>query len=282
MDIKDFNPYVRFCSAVWLYSDYQKAAKAYDYRLFYVLSGGFTAVFEDRSIEVREGGLLLFPPGTAYRLTLGECQKSNHIIVNFDFVSANWGTPTRMTFEPNAFFENEIYSSECIEPFSNILHMEDASFCRELLFKMCDERKASRIRSGEILSAMMKLLLSLISREASIIEKKTASESERLCAQIKDYIKSAYPEEIDNGSIAKKFGYHPYYLNTLFKKTTGVTLHTHITERRLEMAREMLLTTDKSIAEIGRLCGFTGASYFSECFKQRTGLTPSEYRQRAK
>lgn len=282
MDIRDFNPYVRFCSPVWLYSDYQKAAKAYDYRLFYVLSGGFTALFEDRSIVVREGEILLFPPGTAYRLMLGECQKSNHIIVNFDFVSENWGTPTRMVFEPNAFLEDEIYSRECIPPFSDIVHLENAFSFGELLGKMCTERRSGQSRSGEVLSAMMKLLLSLISREMSAEEGKAESEAKRLCAQVKEYINTAYPGEIDNGTIAQRFGYHPYYLNTLFKKTTGVTLHESITERRLEMAREMLLTTDKSIAEIGRLCGFVGPSYFSECFKQRTGLTPSEYRQRAK
>jgi AraC-like DNA-binding protein len=39
---------------------------------------------------------------------------------------------------------------------------------------------------------------------------------------------------------------------------------------------------EKSIAEIGMLCVFSGASYFSECFKAHVGVTPREYRQRAK
>ena len=62
MNIKDFNPCVRFCSLIKLNEDYPKTLKAYDFRLFYVLEGGFTAVFDsDEIITVSEGGLSFFP-----------------------------------------------------------------------------------------------------------------------------------------------------------------------------------------------------------------------------
>ena len=282
MELQDFNPHVRFCSAVWLYSEYGRKAMAYDFRLFYVLHGGFTAYFEDKTVTVREGGVLLFPPGRAYRLVPDEYKKSNHIIVNFDFVSDKVDVPSLTIFEPEHFLPERICSTAFIEPFSDIFHMENAFFCREMLQTMCEEKKADRPHAVCVLSGMMKQLLSLISREASTARHKSGSAPERLCAQITDYLKTAALGAIDNGAIAKEFGYHPYYLNALFKKTTGATLHTHITKRRLEIARELLLSSEKSIAEIGGLCGFSGASYFSESFKAHMEVTPSEYRQRAK
>ena len=282
MEARNFNPHVRFCSAVWLYSEYERKARSYDFRLFYILSGGFTACFEEKTVTVREGGVLLFPPNSPYRLIPDEYKKSNHIIVNFDFVSDKADVPPLTIFEPEAFLRERICSTESIEPFSDIFHMENAFFCREILEKMCEEMKADRLHANEMLSALMKQLLSLLSREANTARHKSGSAPERLCARITDYLKTAALGEIDNGAIAKEFGYHPYYLNTLFKKTTGETLHTHITKRRLEIAEELLLSSEKSIAEIGRLCGFSGASYFSESFKAHVGLTPSEYRQRAK
>ena len=166
--------------------------------------------------------------------------------------------------------------------FLDIFHMENAFFCREVLQKMCEEMKADRPHAAEMLSGMMKQLPLLISREASAANHMPQSAPERLCAQVTDYLKVAALGEIDNSAIAKEFGYHPYYLNAVFKKTTGATLHTHVVKRRLEIARELLLSSEKSIAEIGRLCGFSGASYFSESFKAHVGITPSEYRQRAK
>ena len=282
MDKKNFNPYVRFCSAVWLHSDYTRFAKAYDYRLFYVISGGFIAQFESERIKVSKGGLLIFPPGYAYRLLPDEYGKSNHIIVNFDFDSDNIGTPTRMTFEPNGFYDDEIYSRECIEPFSQIFYMENALFCTELLEKMCEEKKSERNMMQEVLSGMMKLLLSTIAREAEQRSVVPRDASDMLCERIKEYIKTEITDAIDNASIAKKFGYHPYYINSVFKKRMGKTLHNYIIDARLTLARELLLSSDMSIAMIGEKCGFSGASYFSECFSSRLGMTPKQFREKAK
>ena len=282
MELQRFNPHVRFCSAVWLHSEYERTARAYDFRLFYVLSGSFTACFEEKTITVREGGVLLFPPNRPYRIIPDEYKKSNHIIVNFDFVSDKADIPPLTVFEPNKFLPERICSTECLEPFSDIFHMENAFFCREILQRMCEEMKGDQPHAAEALSGMMKHLLALLSREASTASHKSGSAPERLCAQITDYLNTAALGAINNSAIAKEFGYHPYYLNALFKKTTGATLHTHITKRRLEIARELLLSSEKSIAEIGRMCGFSGASYFSESFKSHMGITPSEYRQRAK
>ena len=282
MKLQDFNPHVRFCSAVWLRSEYERKAMAYDFRLFYVLHGGFTACFEEKTITVREGGVLIFPPSRPYRIIPDEYQKSNHIIVNFDFVSDKIDVPSLTIFEPEPFLPERLCSTAFIEPFSDIFHMENAFFCREILQTMCEEMKADRPYAVCVLSGMMKQLLALISREATTARHKPQSAPEQLCAKIADYLKTAALGAIDNSAIAKEFGYHPYYLNTVFKKTTGATLHTHIVKRRLEIARELLLSSEKSIAEIGNLCGFSGASYFSESFKAHMGITPSEYRQRAK
>ena len=167
MKLQDFNPHVRFCSDVWLYSEYERNARAYDFRLFYLLSGGFTAHFEDKTVTVNEGGVLLFPPGRAYRLVPDEYKKSNHIIVNFDFVSDKAEVPPLTVFEPDPFLAERICSTAFIEPFSDIFHMENAFFCREVLQKMCEEIKADRLHANEMLSGMMKQLLLLISREAS-------------------------------------------------------------------------------------------------------------------
>ena len=282
MKLQQFNPTVRFCSTIWLHSEYQKVAKAYDFRLFYVISGGFTVYFADGSMKINKGGVLILPPCTGYRLAPNECKKSNHIIVNFDFVNTDpKGTPLTV-FEPMPFDMKSVRSTECIAPFSQILQMENAFFCHEMLQRMCDEVKDDQPYSDCITSGILKQILSMIAREASNPKRKKPNAAERLCAEVTEYLKTAELDSISNGSVARKFGYHPYYLNSVFKQTTGLTLHALITKRRLELAKELLLSSENSIAEISRLCGFSGASYFSECFKDHIGITPGEYRQNAK
>lgn len=282
MDIRRFDPYVRFCSAVWMHSEYAKTARAYDYRLFYVISGGFTARLDNVSLDVVEGDVLILPPGTPYKLSPEKYGNSNHVIVNFDFVSDNLGTPTRMAFEPEVFYEKEIYSKECTEPFSGVFYMSGAYLCGDVLAEMCAERKAEHIGMKEVLSGMMKVLLTRIAREWKKRKNEPTDSEGTLCKKIKEYIKSGVTGEMNNVSIAKYFGYHPYYLNSFFKKKTGMTLHSYIVINRIRYAKELLLSTDLSIAQIGERCGFSGASYFSECFSKQLGVSPKAYRSRAK
>ena len=49
---------------------------------------------------------------------------------------------------------------------------------------------------------------------------------------------------------------------------------------RLNEAKQLLLTTDKSIEDISDLCGYSSANYFSLFFKSKTGLAPSNYRKK--
>ena len=62
------------------------------------------------------------------------------------------------------------------------------------------------------------------------------------------------------------------------KALTGKTPVEILRQMRVERARELLLTSDKSISEIAYACGFNAPSYFTKCFKDAYGLTPGELR----
>ncbi|MBO5878984.1 MAG: helix-turn-helix domain-containing protein, partial [Clostridia bacterium] len=50
-------------------------------------------------------------------------------------------------------------------------------------------------------------------------------------------------------------------------------------ERRIMMAKKMLISTGKRISAIAAECGFSNASYFSETFMRSEHISPSEYRK---
>ena len=68
------------------------------------------------------------------------------------------------------------------------------------------------------------------------------------------------------------------YLSTKFKKETGMTLSQYIQEQKIEKAKSLLKTTDRSILEIATYLGFSSQGYFQNVFKKLTGMTPKEYR----
>ncbi len=65
-----------------------------------------------------------------------------------------------------------------------------------------------------------------------------------------------------------------------FKNTFGITPVEFINARRIELARELLATTDRSLTDICYQIGFNNTSYFSRLFKRYEQLSPSAYRKK--
>ncbi|MBR5538670.1 MAG: helix-turn-helix transcriptional regulator, partial [Clostridia bacterium] len=102
---------------------------------------------------------------------------------------------------------------------------------------------------------------------------------DKLVKDIKKYIDRYAVQPLTNTQIAKRFGYHPYYLGNVFSNEEGITLHKYIMDARVKNAKERLSFTEKPISVISSEMGFKDSSYFSAFFKKVTGMTPKEYRK---
>lgn len=78
--------------------------------------------------------------------------------------------------------------------------------------------------------------------------------------------------------LAKEMNFSPNYLSDLLKKETGKTALEHIHLFVIERAKNILLNSGKSISEIGYSLGFEYPQHFSNLFKSKTGMSPSEFR----
>jgi len=65
-----------------------------------------------------------------------------------------------------------------------------------------------------------------------------------------------------------------------FKDAFGLTPYEYLLTRRFSAAKAMLKSTAMSISEIAERLSFYDVHYFSDCFKKRFGLTPTEYRKK--
>ncbi|MEM8909027.1 MAG: helix-turn-helix transcriptional regulator, partial [Bacteroidota bacterium] len=70
------------------------------------------------------------------------------------------------------------------------------------------------------------------------------------------------------------------YLSDLLKTITGKTTREHIHFRIIELAKEKLLGTNLSVAQIAHSLGFEYPQYFNRLFKEKTGQTPKAFRHK--
>jgi len=79
-------------------------------------------------------------------------------------------------------------------------------------------------------------------------------------------------------SCASELNLSPNYFGDLIKKETGKTAQEYIQSKIIDIAKEKIFDGSKSVNEVAYELGFKYPQHFSRLFKQRVGLTPSEYR----
>lgn len=97
------------------------------------------------------------------------------------------------------------------------------------------------------------------------------------------YIKKNYSNrEITNEILAKECNISEVYLRKLFRKHLKTTPKQYISEMRLQKAKQLLSEGILKINSISEECGFLSSYNFCRFFKEKTGLTPTEYMKQNK
>ncbi|MCE7067437.1 AraC family transcriptional regulator [Dyadobacter sp. CY326] len=78
--------------------------------------------------------------------------------------------------------------------------------------------------------------------------------------------------------LAEQVNLSPNYLSDLLKKETGKNAQDHIHYHLIEEAKNILLSSSRSVGEIAYGLGFEYPQYFNKLFKQKTGKTPVAFR----
>ena len=108
------------------------------------------------------------------------------------------------------------------------------------------------------------------------------SKRDQKLALLKDmvaYIKNNYRQKLTLEDIAKVGYLSKNGCLALFRRYLHETPINYLTRYRLKMGAELLANTKYSVTEIAYQVGFSGASYFTECFHRLYGRAPLEYRK---
>lgn len=83
--------------------------------------------------------------------------------------------------------------------------------------------------------------------------------------------------DLTNERLAAKANISEVYFRQLFFKRYGITPRQYIINARIAKAKQILSFGNKKISAVAEECGFVSVYHFSRCFKEKTGMTPTEY-----
>ncbi|KZB56358.1 helix-turn-helix domain-containing protein [Thalassospira xiamenensis] len=136
-------------------------------------------------------------------------------------------------------------------------------------------------------SACLELVgISLIIKLYELFGKKCLSQSSAITGglglmrekNIKTYIEQHLTENIRLADLAQRVNLSTDYFRKAFKQSFGKSPWRYIRERRINIAKEMLITSDQSITEIALNLQFSSHAHFTDTFHQITGIAPSKFR----
>ena len=100
----------------------------------------------------------------------------------------------------------------------------------------------------------------------------------RVLRRVDEYIYVHLGKTISLNTLADVAGLSPSHFSRMFRQSKGVSPGDYLARRRVERTKELLASTDLSVAEIALAVGFSDQSHCSRSFRKLTGICPSEYR----
>jgi len=102
----------------------------------------------------------------------------------------------------------------------------------------------------------------------------------RIAENIVRLLYECYAQPITLPWLEQRMNISKPYLSRVFKETYGITIMNYLTELRIQLASELLMDQEQSVAVIAEKVGIPDASHFGQLFKRVTGETPTRYRSR--
>jgi transcriptional regulator GlxA family with amidase domain len=87
-------------------------------------------------------------------------------------------------------------------------------------------------------------------------------------------------EALRVSEIAASVFLSPDRLTDIFSEVMGIAPSEHLQTMRIDHAQRLLATTDDPVTHIAHQAGFNQSAYFAKVFRQKTGMTPLEWRKR--
>lgn len=137
--------------------------------------------------------------------------------------------------------------------------------------------RATRFKDYDSRSQVLDLFLGMIDLLFNVQADHPAHASDTVQRAV-NFIERNLGRDVTLEIVAESVNISACYLSRLFKKTLNVNFVTYLTTRRMELAKELLVSTELPVSSIAMDLAYADVSYFCKSFKKQVGMSPAGYR----
>ena len=226
--------------------------------LTYVDQGALHSVVEGQDILLKQGDLVIYGPNQ-WHMQYAEIGVAPRFVT--------------ITFDISAGDLSSLQNRKFTAPQHTVT----------LLQQMLQEQEKMDAFSSNIILSRLELLLLLLLREdkeprAGKLQTSNAVHSENeIIRQAQQYISSHIREKLSVPLVARQVDVSPSYLTALFHKNLQISPGEYIRRTKLQESKQMIRENNLNFTEIAAELQYSTVHHFSRQFKEKFGITPTEY-----
>lgn len=222
------------------------------YTWHFVLSGGGILEINDKQYKIGQGNMFFIPPGVKMRYYPDRNAPWEYV----------WFSLTGNT----AAKYGSLLGFSISEPVRSMSYFTGVRSRLQKLFA-----SLTRENGG---------LFSVLSAFYGILELCTSETQFTGIHAVKKYIDESFTlPGFSVEQLCYDAGLSHAHLLRLFRQAYGVTVVKYVIDKRVELACELLTTTDLSVKSVAFSCGFSDEQHFMKTFKREKGITALQYRR---
>lgn len=254
-----------------------------DYALYYITEGALTFTGDAGSWTAKSGDIVFCSPGerSAWRadarLSYLHChfQFENITPVVIDSALKQWAHVIAQAGASAMRNQDSVYLPDRIT-------IKERDRIAELFAEMLREQTTPGPAQVLAFKGYFLLLLRLVSREVFQQLSEHGSpgrirKTQRHVIRALQIIESSLAQPLSLHDVAGNLRLNAAYLSRLFKEYLGESIGSYVLQRKLTVAKDLLISTGLSVKEAAAAVGFRDALYFSRVFRREVGLSPTEY-----
>lgn len=227
--------------------------------LFYVRDGIGEFLIEGKRFPIAKDDLIIVNPHILHTETSQHASPLSYFSVGVDGVSFSF------------------HDAKEFQIFNCRKKKADLQFYFRTLFHELDDKQEDY---EEICKHTLAILITQLRRiTVSGFQLVPSFHPSRECAWIKRYLDSNYANDITLDELSRLSHLNKYYLSHEFTRYYGISPINYLNQRRIEICKDLLESTDHEISDIARLTGFSSQSYLAQSFRKYCGMTAREYRK---
>ncbi len=263
--LDDSSVRIWYSDVPWRYEPHDHSAV----EILLTIEGVVTYTVEDTAYQVRKGEVLIIPPDTVHSLSMGEGSSRYLFLFESDSIM------TMRDLKAMAMYFNK--------PF----HLRDESEAhvriRDLLLRTRDAyEKRDLMWNTVCYSYILRIYAMLGQQYLSGIRPRNNDGVQNMDSEVitavMTYINNHYREELSLEDVARFAGFSRYYFSRSFKRQTGYSFKDFLCQKRLQVAMDLLIRTNRSMRDVAIESGFGSVATFNRVFREKKGCTPTQYR----